>query len=101
MKRFKNSFIMISLLSILLVLVSCSNNRIQEPVIKISYGSNELKTIYYLNRNNKEKEDIEKGIKDFMVGKRFIDLPIIDFGERIDLEALNFETTDLKFMTIL
>lgn len=87
---------MISLLSMLLVLVSCSNNRIQEPAIKISYGYNELKTIYYLDRNNKEKEDIEKGIKDFMVGKRFIDLPIIDFGEKIDLEVLNFETTEFE-----
>lgn len=96
MKRFKNSFIMIGLLLILLVLSSCTNNRIQEPAIKISYDSNELKVIYYLDRNNKEKEDIEEGVKNFMVGKRFIDLPTIDFGEKIDLEALNFETTKFE-----
>ncbi|MBC8586825.1 hypothetical protein [Paratissierella segnis] len=83
MKRFKNSFIMIGLLLILLVLSSCTNNRIQEPAIKISYDSNELKVIYYLDRNNKEKEDIEEGVKNFMVGKRFIDLPTIDFGQLI------------------
>ena len=76
MKRFKNSFIMSSLLLILLVLASCQNSMIQEPAIKISYDSNELKVIHYFNRNNKEKEDIEEGIKDFMVGKRFIDLPM-------------------------
>jgi hypothetical protein len=74
---------MIGLLLILLVLSSCTNNRIQEPAIKISYDSNELKVIYYLDRNNKEKEDIEEGVKNFMVGKRFIDLPTIDFGQLI------------------
>ena len=96
MKRFKNSFSMISLLLILLVLASCQNSMIQEPAIKISYDSNELKVIHYFNRNNKEKEDIEEGIKDFMVGKRFIDLPMIDFGEKIEIEALNFETTEFE-----
>jgi len=95
-KRFKNSFIMISLLLILLVLASCQNRMIQEPVIKVSYDSNELKVIHYFDRYNKEKEDIEEGIKDFMVGKRFIDLPIIDFGEKIEIEALNFETTEFE-----
>jgi hypothetical protein len=87
---------MSSLLLILLVLASCQNSMIQEPAIKISYDSNELKVIHYFNRNNKEKEDIEEGIKDFMVGKRFIDLPMIDFGEKIEIEALNFETTEFE-----
>ncbi len=70
MNRFKNSLIMVSLLLILLVLASCQNRMIQEPTIKISYDSKELKPIYYLDRNNKEKEDIEEGIKSFMVGKK-------------------------------
>lgn len=97
MKRFKNLFIMISLLLlILLVLPSCQNRMMQEPAIKISYDSKELKPIYYGNRNNKEKEDIEEGIKSFMVGKKFIELPMIDFGEKIEIEALNFETTEFE-----
>ena len=96
MKKFKIIFIMISLLLILLVLPSCQNKMIQEPVIKVSYDSNELKVIHYLDRNNKEKEDIEEGIKDVMVGKRFIDLPMIDFGNKIEIEALNFETTEFE-----
>ena len=96
MNRFKNSLIMVSLLLILLVLASCQNRMIQEPTIKISYDSKELKPIYYLDRNNKEKEDIEEGIKGFMVGKKFIELPMIDFGEKIEIEALNFETTEFE-----
>ena len=96
MKKFKIIFIMISLLLILLVLPSCQNKMIPEPVIKVSYDSNELKVIHYLDRNNKEKEDIEEGIKNVMVGKRFIDLPMIDFGDKIEIEALNFETTEFE-----
>ena len=96
MKKFKIIFIMISLLLILLVLASCQNKMIQEPAIKVLYDSNELKVIHYLDRNNKEKEDIEEGIKNVMVGKRFIDLPMIDFGEKIKIEALNFETTEFE-----
>ena len=95
MKRFTNIFIMIVLLLTSLILTSCQS-MIQEPVIKVSYDSNELKVIHYLDRNNKEKEDIEEGIKNVMVGKRFIDLPMIDFGEKIKIEALNFETTEFE-----
>ncbi|OEH86997.1 hypothetical protein BHU72_01705 [Desulfuribacillus stibiiarsenatis] len=96
MKKFKNSFIMISLLLILLVLASCQNSMIQEPAIKIFYDSEELKPIYYGDRNNKDKEDIEDVIKNVMVGKRFLDLPKIYFGEKIEIEALNFKTTEFE-----
>lgn len=96
MHRLKKSFFVISLLLILLVLSSCQSRMIEEPIIKISYDSNDLKVIHYINRHNKEQEDIEEGIKDVMVGKRFIDLPMIDFGEKIDIEALNFETTEFE-----
>ncbi len=96
MRKIKKSLITISLLLILLVLASCQNEMIQEPVIKVSYDSNELKVIHYLDRNNEDKENIEEGIKRVMVGKRFIDLPMIDFEEKIEIEALNFETTEFE-----
>lgn len=96
MIRFKNLLIIISLLLILLVLASCQNSMIQEPTIKISYDSKELKPIYYGDRNNKDEEDIEEVIKDVMVGKRFIDLPNIYFGDKIQIEALNFETSEFQ-----
>ncbi len=96
MKKFKNSFIMISLLLIILVLTSCQNRKTQEPAIKISYDSKELKPIYYGDRNNKDEENIEEAIKSVMVGKRFIDLPTINFGEIVKIEALNFETNEFE-----
>ena len=96
MKKFKNSFIIISLLLLLLVLASCQNRMIQEPAIKVSYKSEELKPLYYGDRNIKDEEDIEEVIKNVMVGKRFTDLPTIDFGETIEIEALNFETNEFE-----
>ena len=96
MKKFKNSFIIISLLLISLVLSSCQNRIIQEPTIKVSHANNELKVTHYLNIKNKKSEDIERGIKDFMIGKRFIDLPVIDFGDKLEIEAVNFETTEFE-----
>ena len=92
MKKFKNSFIIISLL---LILTSCQNPT-PEPLMKVSSGSDELKVMHYLNINNKDKEDIERGIKTSMVGKRFTDLPTIDFGEKIEIEAVNFETSEVE-----
>lgn len=96
MKKVKNSFIMICLLLILLVFASCQNRMIQEPAIRISYDSKELKPIYYGDRYNKDEEDIEEAIKNVMVGRRFIDLPTIDFEETIEIEALNFETNEFE-----
>lgn len=69
---------------------------IQEPTIKISYDSKELRPIHYGDRYNEEKEEIEEVIKSVMVGKRFIDLPMIEVGEKIEIEALNFETTEFE-----
>lgn len=87
---------MVNLLLIVLVLASCQNRATPEPAIKISYDSIELKPIYYGDRSNKDEEDIEERIKSVMVGKRFIDLPTIYYGEKIEIEALNFKTTEFE-----
>ena len=86
---------MFTFLLSLLILTSCQKPT-PEPDIRISHNSNELKVIHYFDRNNEEKEDIEEYIKSVMVGKRFIDLPSIDFGDKISLEALNFETDEFE-----
>lgn len=52
------------------------------PTIKISYSSKELIPIRYGYRYNKKKEEIEEVMKSIMVGKRSIDLPMIDYGEK-------------------
>ena len=72
-------------------LTACQTD-IEEPAIKISSHSVELSPIYYGDLYNKDKEEIEKRLKDFMIGKRFIDLPEIAYGDTIQIEPLNFET---------
>ncbi|NDI37254.1 hypothetical protein [Chengkuizengella sediminis] len=87
--------IMISVLVIAL-LSSCQTST-EEPEIRISSATEELKPIYYGGFYKENQEDIEKRLKDFMVGKRFIDLPSIAYGDKIQIEALNFETDEYEF----
>jgi hypothetical protein len=68
----------------------------QEPEIEISYNSEKLNAIYYFNIKNEKERDIEQGVKDVMVGKRFIDLPTAGFGKKFEVEALNFETDEIE-----
>lgn len=96
MKRLKSLFIIVVLLLILSISTSCQNGT-PEPDIKIFNASNELELIHYGDRYNKEEKDIEKMIKSVMVGERFIDLPMINFGEKIEIDALNFETEEFEF----
>lgn len=96
MKKNKNTLVSVMLLIILLILSSCKPKMYQEPTIKVSYDDNELKVIHYFDRNNKKQEDIEDKIKRVMVGQRFIDLPMIDFDEKIKIEPLNFESTEFE-----
>lgn len=96
MKINKNTTISVMLLLVLLILSSCKPTMHEEPTIKVSNGSNEFKVIHYLDRNNKKQEDIEDKIKRVMVGQRFIDLPVVDFDEKIIIEPLNFETTEFE-----
>ncbi|WP_017755031.1 hypothetical protein [Calidifontibacillus oryziterrae] len=93
-KTNKLLFIMIFLL-VTSLLSGCGNGT-EEPEIKIHYGSEVLNPIYYGDLYNKEQEDIEKRFKDFMVGKRFSDLPIVAYGGKIQVEALNFETEEIE-----
>lgn len=96
MLKKSTKIIIVILLVLVSVLLSSCQNSMEEPAIKISYDSDGLEPIYYGNQYNKEKDEIEKRLKDFMVGKRFIDLPIIDSGDKVQIEALNFKTNEFK-----
>ncbi len=95
LKKSRRVIVIIILILLAAILSSCKSNK-QEPSIKISYDSEELSTIYYGNLYNKKQEDIEKRIKDYMVGKKFIDLPTITFKDVIQIEALNFDTKEFE-----
>lgn len=94
MLKTRIKFILISL--IVATILSACGSGTEEPEIKIYYGSDELIPIYYGDSNNNEEGDIEKRLKDFMVGKRFIDLPTVAYGGKIQIEAQNFETKEIE-----
>ncbi len=95
LKKFTRLAIMSILMLVTIFLCSCGSG-IEEPTIKISYESGVLKPIYYGDRHNKDKNEIEERLRDFMIGKRFTDLPTIDFEDKILIEALNFETDEFE-----
>ena len=77
---------------IITILLTACQTGTEEPAINISSNSVELSTIYYGDSSNQEKEEIEKQLKDFMIGKRFVDLPTVADGDVIEIESINFET---------
>ncbi|MFS1512662.1 hypothetical protein VQL36_09520 [Chengkuizengella sp. SCS-71B] len=96
-KPSKLLFIMIAVLVVVLLSSCRTSTDTEEPEIKILSDSNEeLDKIYYGNLNNEEQEEIEERLKDFMIGKRFIDLPLIDHGDQFLIEALNFESDEFE-----
>lgn len=92
MKDKTSRLIFVLITVIVMTLLTACQTGTEEPSIKISSNSVELSPIYYGDLYNKEKEEIEKSLKDYMVGKRFIDLPTIAYGDIIQIEPLNFET---------
>ena len=96
MKNSKKIFIIVMLMLSVLLIVSCQSQSTEEPMIKIVSGSKELKPIHYGDRYNKDQVDIEKNLKNSMVGKRFSDMPTILYGDEIDIETPNFEADEFE-----
>ncbi|WP_222599462.1 hypothetical protein [Aquibacillus kalidii] len=95
MKKPKRLLVIIVSLLVATMLSACVSGT-EEPKIKIHSGSEELNPIYYGDINNKEQEEMEERLKDFMVGKRFSDLPTVAYGDKIQVEALNFKTEEIE-----
>lgn len=91
----KKKFALIILILVGLTLTACGK-KIPEPRLLLKYNDEQLKVIHYGDRYNKTQEDIEKRLKDYMVGKRFEDLPIIPFDEDIIIENTNFAVDEYE-----
>lgn len=91
-KTFAN--LLIATLAILL-LTGCSQ-RFEEPQIGIALNTIKQDAIYYGDRYDDSKEDIEKRLKDYMIGKRFIDLPMIQSDDTIQVESSNYDVETIE-----
>lgn len=94
-KMNKKSFFVITLMLTVLILSACGK-KIQEPRLSLEYNDEQLKVIHYGDRYNKTQEDIEKQLKDYMIGKKFEELPIIPFNEEIIIENTNFDVDEYE-----
>lgn len=96
MKRYLKGCILFSLVMSVLLLSACKGESRQEPHIKITAGGQEIQGIYYGDRYNNTREEIEKRLKNVMENKNLEELPYIALKERITIEAENFKTKDFK-----
>lgn len=91
----KKSFFAMTLMLMVLILSACGK-KTPEPRLSIEYNDEQLKVIHYLDRHNKTQEDIEEGLKDYMIGKKFEELPIVSFDEEIIIDNTNFAVEEYE-----
>ncbi|OPL07788.1 MAG: hypothetical protein AVO33_00095 [delta proteobacterium ML8_F1] len=76
-------------------LAGCQVQRTQEPGLAISREGEPVRVMPYGDRYHDRQEDIENRVQSFMVGKEFSELPAIQVGDELLIEALNFEADSL------
>ncbi len=80
-----------SILVLCLVLVSCSG--MEEPRAKIYTEDQELEVVHLLDKKLIERELVPR-LETVMVGKRFTDLPTLQIGDEVIIEATNFDASE-------
>lgn len=92
--------VLFSLLLALLMLTACkgtlTGEGTEEPHIKIMAGNQELRGIYYGDRNNQTREEIEKRLKIAMDDQSIEQLPYVSLDEKIRIKTENFKTEEFK-----
>lgn len=91
----KKSLFVIAVMLMLLILSACGE-KTPEPRLSLEYKDEQIKVIHYGDRYNKTQEDIERQLKDYMVGKKFEELPIVPFDEEIIIENTNFDVEEYE-----
>ena len=73
---------------------------IPEPSVKISVGSQAIKTIYYGDRYNEKRDDMERFL-DFAFEDGWESIPYVELGDEVVIEFENFEATDVQFTDVI
>ncbi|MCT4632787.1 MAG: hypothetical protein N4A76_08625 [Firmicutes bacterium] len=90
----KYSKIIFMILLLSMITLSACGKMTPEPNLSLAYQDSKLDIIYYGNYNNDKEEDIEAQLKDYMIGKKFEELPIIKYGDDLLIKRLNFTTEE-------
>lgn len=94
MKRYLRGYILFSLVLTVLLLSACKGKKIEEPHLKIVAGGQEIQGIYYGNKYNQTREEIEKKLKKVMENSNLEELPYVALNKIITIEAENFQTEE-------
>lgn len=90
----KYSKIIYILLLLSTITLSSCGKMTPEPNLSLAYQDSKLDIIYYGNYYNDKEEDIETQLKNYMIGKKFEELPVIKSGDDILIKRLNFTTEE-------
>lgn len=63
----------------------------EEPHMQLTCGDHELQTLYYGDRYNEERMDLEKGFSRVLNEKTWKDLPYVHIGEEIIIDLKNYD----------
>lgn len=68
----------------------------EEPRLKVTAGEQDLKVIYYGDRYNESREEINKRLKQAMEGSSWDELAYVALDEEIVIKAENFQTKEFS-----
>lgn len=91
---------LLATMCITLTLVGCGKGK-QEPNLAIEYNNEQMKVIHYGNFRSTDQKDIEERLKDYMIGKKFEELPAVAFDEAITLKNTNFDTDEFEIVDLV
>ncbi len=94
-KHIRNCSIFLLIL-IVLLLPACKGQAIEEPQLKVTAGEQELRVIYYGDRYDETREEINKRLKQAMEDTSVEELPYVLLDEDIIISAENFQAAEFS-----
>lgn len=84
------------LILVVLLLPACKGQATEEPQLKVTAGEQVLRVIYYGDRYNESREEIDKRLRQVMEDTSVEELPYVPLDEDIIISAENFQTENFS-----
>jgi len=95
-KRYLRSCTLFFLVLMVMFLPACKGQATEEPHLKVMTGEQELRVIYYGDRYNESREEIDKRLRQAMEDTFVEELPYVPLEEEIAINAENFQTEEFS-----
>lgn len=96
MKKHIRNCSLLLLILVVLLLPACKGQATEEPQLKVTAGEQELKVIYYGDRYNESREEIDKRLKQAIDETSGEALPYVPLDEEIIINAENFQAVEFS-----